>query len=84
MQWFPNRTNRLTKFHQNWKRSGFFCVDLTWNDPLSALTLAALTMTSFMLTFGDIDIDCIDIDCIDIGCIDIWHIGCIDNDFVDR
>ena len=33
MQWFLNRTNRLTKFRQNRKRSGFFCVDLTWNDP---------------------------------------------------
>ena len=27
VQWFLNRTNRLTKFHQN------FCVDLTVNDP---------------------------------------------------
>ena len=34
MQWFPNRTNRLTKFCQNQKRWGFFCVDLTWNDPI--------------------------------------------------
>ena len=33
VQWFLNRTNRLTKFRQNRMRSGFFCVDLTWNDP---------------------------------------------------
>ena len=33
VQWFLNRTNRLTKFRQNRKRSGFFGVDLTRNDP---------------------------------------------------
>ena len=43
MQWFLNGTNRLTKFRQNRKRSGFFCVDLTWNDPVTIFRTTLLS-----------------------------------------
>ena len=32
----------LTKFEENPEGSSFFCVDLTWNDPLENLLLAAV------------------------------------------